>query len=179
MTDCSQLPAELENAQQERAAMPNPIPYCQANSDNYQDFKTCLRDVRGQVLALDGQILDLSNNIEICNALIGTWTMHATSEFYDGIQFTITTWDTQGPLTMTITYTTGRSSPVISPEYVTAPSPHPELTFEITDTLGAPGYYTARLDRSAPLPQFINGQIFSLEDPNDAFAEWTATISLL
>ena len=47
MTDCSQLPAELADAEQQRDALPkNPIQYCLENSDNLQEYKACSRDLR-------------------------------------------------------------------------------------------------------------------------------------
>ncbi len=176
MTDCSQLPTELANAKQQRDALPkNPFQYCLENSDNIQEYRACLRDQREQALALDAQISALSNCIELCNALTGTWTIHSANSTADRQQFTITTWDTQGPLMLTFMYNDGTPGQVYGPSYAAASSPYPELFFDIDAQFG----YTANLDRSTPSSQFINGYIGGLADPNTSsgIAEWTATKS--
>jgi hypothetical protein len=185
MTDCSQLPTELADAEQQRDGLPqNPIQYCLENSDNLQEYKACLRDIRQQALALDAQISALSNNIEICDALIGTWIINSTNTRANGQQFTITTWDTQGPLRATFTFNDGISGQVVESDYAAVFTPFPELLLTINGEPGFPGDppqfgYTANLDRSTPSPQLNNGYIGGLPDPNTSsgIAEWTATKS--
>ena len=184
MTDCSQLSAELADAQQQLDALPkNPIQYCEVNSDNLQEFKACLRDLRQQVFALDAQINALSNNLEICDALIGTWTVHSTNPIVNNNQFTITAWDTQGPLMATFTFYDGVPGTVIVSDYGVLTMSFPELylTIAARPDIGAPNTmaYAAKLDSSTPSPQFKEGYVEGLKDSTttSGVAEWTATKS--
>lgn len=178
MTDCSLLPAELTQAQQELAAMPSPIPYCNANweEDGYPNFKACVTDIRRQIFALDVLINDLSNKIKICKALIGTWTIHSTNPIVNNSQFTITAWDTDGPLQVTFTFYDGVPGEVIAADYgvlvLISSIPELYLTIAARPDIGAPldMGYGATLDSNTP--QFINGNVGGL-----ANSAWTATKS--
>jgi hypothetical protein len=167
MTDCSQLPTELANVQQQRAALPkNPIKYCQENSDNLQEYKACLRDQRAQAWDLDQQMSALSNSIALCDALTGTWIIHSTDPITDGQQFTITTWDTQGPLTMTFTFNDGTAG------FVNDGASY-SVTYQLLFGINSQLIYSATLDRSTPSPQFIDGHIAG----RTGLEQWTATKS--
>ncbi len=153
MTDCSQLPAELAAVQQQRDAFPkNPIQYCLDNTDNLQEYKACLRDQRSQTFYLDQQISILSEDIKFCNAIEGTWILHSTDSWTEGQQFTITTWDTQGSLTMTFTYNDGTPGFVEEGAEYTGPT---QLLFGIDSRY----IYSATFDRSTSPPQFVDGHI--------------------
>lgn len=176
MTDCSQLSTELVEAQQQKASLPqNILAYCHTLAGHDINlYKDCVQSQHELQMQVDLQIAELEYDITVCNALRGIWIIHSTNPVANGQQFIITTWDTQGLLTMTFAFNDGTPGQIDASTYADVSSPNPTgLFFSINDQYG----YAADLDKSTPLPQFINGLIGGLEDVTtpSGVAEWTAT----
>ena len=72
MTDCSQLQALLDGAEQERQALDDPETYCQDQCDpgDVGCIKQCLRSIPGRKQELDQEIANIENEMGLC----GTWS---------------------------------------------------------------------------------------------------------
>lgn len=74
MTDCSQLPAMLDEAIQTRNALNSPT-YCEDNFDTITEQQLCRKRLPQQKQEADQSIADVQQQISLCSLFGGTWGM--------------------------------------------------------------------------------------------------------
>jgi hypothetical protein len=173
MTDCSQLPAFLNEAQQERQALDDPDTYCQDQCDpgDVECIKQCLKNIPGRKQVLDQEIANIKNEMVLC----GTWSFVVqgvveTNAHYEG-SLTITgilTGTINLPDTLGNTLFTGTYDPVQGTI---------ELCRPLSDSYGSIQDYKGLVDFSAQ-PPTMQGQMKIVYGPGtsgpDPVYDWSA-----
>ena len=154
MTDCSQLQALLDGAQQERQALDDPETYCQDQCDpgDVGCIKQCLRSIPARKQELDQEIANIENEIGLC----GTWSLVVqgvveTNAHYEG-SLTIT-----GILTGTINLPDSLGNTTFSGTYDPGQGTI-QLIRPFSDGSGSVQDYKGGVDFSAQLPT-MQGQM--------------------
>lgn len=88
MANCDQLPALLDDAKRSRTALDNPGQYCQDQCDpgDIECIRHCLESISQLKEAADQEIASIENEMWLCDALVGSWSLTVTGQFGKIIQ---------------------------------------------------------------------------------------------
>ena len=175
MADCSQLQTQLDAVQQDRAALDDPIDFCQNECDpgDINCIKACLRSIPGRKAADDAAIARLRDEITICGILLTTWNLNANGFIgtltIASLSGTIT--DTSFGFTGTLSITGERSNTVVGAWDELAQ----HLTFTRFIDTNFLQEYTGFVSTHSSTPHILAGTFTSDDSPERTFG-WFATL---
>jgi hypothetical protein len=179
MTDCSQVQAVVDEAQQElQLLQKDPLAYCQDQCDPGDEdcIRQCMRSTGSRKQALEQETADLEYDISMCHLLGGTWIITLQASQVQG-QLTITSWDHVSSRTPLDTFQGTMISPDTSePTNITGYRDDPASVIRFNRYLpdNRVQEYTAYTTNFSAQPPTMSGEFFLSDDRTQSLYPWSA-----